>query len=480
MDKKYILGIDPDIANGEVDTHADDSEEGGGSSGGSSGGGTKTIRVFDADKFIANLEALKKKLRKTYVESEVAGATIYRYIDYASLMSIAQNSIIEVSIKDSEFTVHETPEDILLEHEFIVSGSEVESDIVMVGDSRTICMFSSDSEETISGEVHDGIRVYAGWGEGYDFLVESLEAAEEFTTLVVWLGCNDAAKGGSFAGTYGALYDSLLEEGKQIVIANVGRTDDKYLAPGDEGYVNSNMIAYNEQIAAWASEKEGVTFVDAYKASINWQLNKEDGIHYTPRPTTGIWQLITSCIPASTVAGPKKRMKSKISKPILQMDDPNGASGGPTNNDDEGEDGESGSGDGEGDDSGSSGSEQKSIKVIDADTFINSMEEFKKEFRKTYVESDVAGATLFRYIDFAHLMDILQKSSNDVQMSDDEFTIDDVPKEMLLEHTFDINGFAENNHGVSGGSDDEDDETKPPHVKPSDDPNPHPEIEQEV
>lgn len=436
MDNKYIVGIDPDIASGEVNTHEEGSGEGGGSHGGSSGGGVKSIRVFDADKFIANLENLKKKLRKTYVESEAAGATIYRYIDYASLMSVAQNSIIEVSIKDSEFTVHDVPEDILLEHEFIVSGTEVETDIIMVGDSRTICMFSGSGDESISGDVHDGIRVYAEWGCGYDFLVGALEEAEEFTTLVVWLGCNDAAQGGSFEGTYGALYDELLEEGKQIVLVNVGRTDDKYLAPGDEGYVNSNMIAYNEQMESWASGKEGVTFVNAYKPSINWQLNHEDGIHYTPRPTIGIWQLIKSCIPANAILRSKKKRSVKKSKPILKLDDPNGASGGSTE-DSEGD--EEGSGSGGSGGGGGSGSGTKSIKEIDADDFINYMEEAKKEFRKTYVESETAGATLFRYVDFAHLKDIIEKSTKDVKMSDDEFTVDEVPKEILLEHTFDIN-----------------------------------------
>ncbi len=67
----------------------------------------KVIRVIDAEKFVNNLKKRKRKLRCTYVESKKKGARIFRYIDYASLMKILSESLIEVSVEEIE--IEEVP-----------------------------------------------------------------------------------------------------------------------------------------------------------------------------------------------------------------------------------------------------------------------------------------------------------------------------------------------------------------------------------
>ena len=168
------------------------------------------------------------------------------------------------------------------------------SSVVFIGDSRTVCMFSDSGESTINGDMQDDIKIYAGWGQGYNFMTNAVASAGEFETLAVWLGCNDAAQGKSFTDDYAPYYENLLAQGKKIVLFNVGRTEDKYLVSGDEGYKNSNMVAYNATMEAWAKGRDGVTYVDMYSKSSAWQLNTSDGIHYGPRPTTSIWNICKS------------------------------------------------------------------------------------------------------------------------------------------------------------------------------------------
>ncbi len=165
-------------------------------------------------------------------------------------------------------------------------------EIIFVGDSRTVCMFSSTGSATISGDKHDDIRVYAKWGADYSYLVSAVSSAGDFDVLAIWLGCNDAAQGKKFLNDYAGYLEVLLAQGKQIVIFNVGRTEDDYLKAGDEGYVNPNMIAFNDSIYSWAHGRGNVQYVDIYPKSLSWALNTSDGIHYAPRPTTGIWNTL--------------------------------------------------------------------------------------------------------------------------------------------------------------------------------------------
>ncbi len=164
--------------------------------------------------------------------------------------------------------------------------------ILFIGDSRTVCCLKSDGG-TVHNEVHDGVTVYAAWGLGYDFMRSSIaEYGDDYGTLAVWLGCNDAAKGKSFYDDYAGFYEELLAQGKKIILFNVGRTDDDCLAPGDEGYCDYNMVEYNKTMSSWAQNRAGVTYVDVYSMSQNWLLNDEDGIHYWPRPTQDIWNTL--------------------------------------------------------------------------------------------------------------------------------------------------------------------------------------------
>ncbi len=162
--------------------------------------------------------------------------------------------------------------------------------ILFVGDSRTIDMFA-DSDETVWGQSHDDITVYAGHGMGFDFMQGAINDCghENFDTLVTWMGANDR---GDFS-IYRSYYDELIGEGKTIIVCTVGPTQDDDLAEWDHpDYENSNMTKYNSELQKWASQN-GVKVIDLYSyISSNVQIDPADGIHYTPRPTTSIWAYI--------------------------------------------------------------------------------------------------------------------------------------------------------------------------------------------
>jgi hypothetical protein len=55
--------------------------------------------------------------------------------------------------------------------------------------------------------------------------------------------------------------------------------------------MNDHMISFNNSLIAWASAN-GVKVVPLYEyVSANIQIDY-DGIHYTPKPTTAIWNEI--------------------------------------------------------------------------------------------------------------------------------------------------------------------------------------------
>lgn len=296
------VGVDTDIGgNSSNNSSGGNSNGSGGSSSGgggsASGSGENELLLIDATTFKESLEIIKNKLRATYVESKGKGAHIFKYLDYESFLYALENSIIKVRINN----IHVEDVPATLEHTFDIehyhASSTKKGNMVFVGDSRTICMFSATGDNTIQGEDRDGIKVYAGWGEGFNFLESAVASAGEFKTLITWIGCNDAGNGVSFSETYGPFYESLLEEDKNIVLFSVGRTDDRFLAEWDEGYANSNMISFNNEMMSWSEEHENVTYVDAYAESWSWKLNPSDGIHYTPRPTTSVWEFIKKHIP---------------------------------------------------------------------------------------------------------------------------------------------------------------------------------------
>lgn len=166
--------------------------------------------------------------------------------------------------------------------------------ILFVGDSRTIDMFY-DNDDMIWGQIHNGVEVYAGHGLGYDFMIEAINdyGTENFDTLVTWMGANDR---GDFS-RYKDCYEGLMAEGKTIVVCTVGPCDDDHLAEWDHPYYeDSNMVRINKDMVEWASEK-GIAYIDMYayiKSLIpdSLTIDEADGIHYSSRPTRGLWEHI--------------------------------------------------------------------------------------------------------------------------------------------------------------------------------------------
>ena len=161
--------------------------------------------------------------------------------------------------------------------------------IVFFGDSRTIDMFA-DSDADLYGEKHDNITVFGGHGKGYGFLQQQLDGYghANYDTLVSFMGANDR---GNFKN-YQTYYEGLLAQGKKLVLCTVGPTVDWRLNAFDApSYPNDNMVYYNKQLKEWAAA-HGVKVIDTYQYIKDNITVDADGIHYTPRPTTALWQYI--------------------------------------------------------------------------------------------------------------------------------------------------------------------------------------------
>ena len=163
--------------------------------------------------------------------------------------------------------------------------------LLFVGDSRTIDMFF-DSDDEIDGMQSDGITIYARHGNGFPYLTEAVEKCgmDHFDTLITWMGANDR---GIF-NSYRAYYEKLLRSGKQLVVCTVGPTEDEHLIDIDKKrYKNSLMVSFNKQLTEWATAHD-VAVIDLYSyiTENHIRIDPADGIHYMPRPTTGIWEYI--------------------------------------------------------------------------------------------------------------------------------------------------------------------------------------------
>lgn len=165
--------------------------------------------------------------------------------------------------------------------------------ILLVGDSRSVDMFTGDAGE-VYGAVYDGITVYCRDAEGFNFLREAVGAhgIDNFDTLLTLMGCNSY---GDFS-EYGPYYDSLIEQGKTIVVCTVGPTADQYLASEFDKthYENVRQVQFNNSLVAWANER-GVKVIDLYSYINNSSsiiISEADGIHFFPQPTTELWNYI--------------------------------------------------------------------------------------------------------------------------------------------------------------------------------------------
>ena len=159
--------------------------------------------------------------------------------------------------------------------------------IIFTGDSRTVDMFYADRNE-IWGESFDGIPVYCRDACQSDYMINAVNSygMDNFDTLVTWMGCNDY---GNFS-PYESFYNTLLQQGKNIVVCTVGPTDNNTLANDfdREYYTNERQIAYNSSLINWANSNN-VKIIDLYSyisGNGNLYINPEDGIHYMPQPTT--------------------------------------------------------------------------------------------------------------------------------------------------------------------------------------------------
>lgn len=160
--------------------------------------------------------------------------------------------------------------------------------IVFVGDSRTVDIFDGEGYEVFNLDIN-GVKVYAENGQGCDYLKDIMRHIDyNCDTVITWLGCNDHYN----IEQYKAFYDELLSKNINLVICNVGPTVNECLDEWDSTrYRNEDMVAFNEQITAWANA-HGVKVIDMYSyVNSNLQIDA-DGIHYSPKPTSAVWSYI--------------------------------------------------------------------------------------------------------------------------------------------------------------------------------------------
>ena len=167
--------------------------------------------------------------------------------------------------------------------------------VLFLGDSRTIDMFA-DSDDELAGAVVDGITIYARHGHGYSYMADVIGSygVDNFDVLISWMGGNDH---GHFE-RYGPFYDNLLAAGKTLILCTVGPTADEHLLGEDtKYYTNERMVRYNNDLIAYANS-HGIRVIDLYGyIAAGIAIDPADGIHYTPRPTTAIWQYILASLP---------------------------------------------------------------------------------------------------------------------------------------------------------------------------------------
>ena len=161
--------------------------------------------------------------------------------------------------------------------------------VMFIGDSRTIDMFSA-SDSQYSGVVKDSITVYAKNGGGYGYFNNVINKydVDDFDIIIVWMGANDRGK----FENYKTPYKKLLDKGKTLILCTAGPTNNAALDGEDTWRCsNSLMKSYNAALESWAKDNN-VDVIDLYSyISQNISIGG-DGLHYTPQPTTRIWDKI--------------------------------------------------------------------------------------------------------------------------------------------------------------------------------------------
>ncbi|SFB83541.1 SGNH/GDSL hydrolase family protein [Butyrivibrio sp. YAB3001] len=169
--------------------------------------------------------------------------------------------------------------------------------IMFAGDSRSVDMFNGGTNE-LWDEEHDGIRVFCKDACQSDYMVTAASCLgyDNFDTLISWMGCNDY---GNFA-PYEAYYNSLLQQGKKLIVCTVGPTEDSYLSNDFDrtNYNNDRQKNFNNALINWANNN-GVKVIDLYSYIVSHDsiyIDPADGIHYQPQPTTELWNVILNSI----------------------------------------------------------------------------------------------------------------------------------------------------------------------------------------
>ena len=248
--------------------------------------GLQDIASKDISDSLADASSAVSNEASTAISSEASSASGSSSTEASAVASTGET--VEKQVKDASKT---TTEEVIF---FDTDSQPLDyGRFIFTGDSRTVDMFYSDRNE-IWGEYHDGIPVYCRDACQSDYMINAINSygMDNFDTLVTWMGCNDY---GNFS-PYESYYNSLLQQGKNIIVCTVGPTDNNTLASDfdREYYTNERQIAYNNSLVSWANSN-GVKVIDLYSyiaGNGNLYISPEDGIHYMPQPTTEIWYYI--------------------------------------------------------------------------------------------------------------------------------------------------------------------------------------------
>ena len=233
-----------------------------------------------------------------YVPKDPLAEVVPVAISDMNLLAGAE-SYLQGSGKTLQYMTYDLTEETGEEQQVIVEDDHTETEerqrILFIGDSRTIDMFADSDDEMSGYDAGDDIVVFAKHGHGFDYMTKVIKnyGTDNFDVLVTWMGANDHGDFSKYAG----YYDGILENGKRMIVCNVGPTDDAGLIANDHpDYENSRMIAYNTELVKWAEEND-VKVIDLYEyinSTATVTIDPKDGIHYLPRPTVELWDHIVS------------------------------------------------------------------------------------------------------------------------------------------------------------------------------------------
>ncbi|MCR5602050.1 MAG: hypothetical protein K6G33_15095 [Ruminococcus sp.] len=143
-----------------------------------------------------------------------------------------------------------------------------------IGDSRTVGMSYSVSIDCLA-KVGEGIAFFK---RNYDQIIKIRDK-----TVIINLGVNDVYNSKAYLDLYNGLPAEFLDSNKVIVLS-------VNPCSGSYSYLNNNIVAFNEALAAGLDSR--ITFLDSYSYMMHNGFGTTDGLHYTSQTYVDLYNFV--------------------------------------------------------------------------------------------------------------------------------------------------------------------------------------------